>query len=255
MIRRRSRPSIVLALALPLAALALAYAVVVQPIIIAYRDGEDVIAARRALAEQYRAIAAEGVVYARALDALRDDPSMRSAFFSGGNSAIVAATLQQQAKVFVQESGGTLQSTQILPDTVNEDVHRIAVRLRVVSDIDGLRLILERIQGNRPLLFVEQLETASRLSRRTRRVPAEHLLETQFDIIGFMRKILEFHREVFESGAIAALPADERPAGGHLPRSGRDPLQTACRRRSAACNGCIEVQPCSDRRGGADPVP
>ena len=122
------------------------------------------------------------------LDALRDDPSMRSAFFSGENSAIVAATLQQQAKVFVQESGGTLQSTQILPDTVNEDVHRIAVRLRVVSDIDGLRLILERIQGNRPLLFVEQLETASRLSRRTRRVAAEQLLETQFDIVGFMRR-------------------------------------------------------------------
>lgn len=188
MIRRGSRPSIVLALALPLAAVALAYAVVVQPIISAYRDGEDVIAARRALAEQYRAIAAEGVVYARTLDALRDDPSMRSAFFSGENSAIVAATLQQQAKVFVQESGGTLQSTQILPDTVNEDVHRIAVRLRVVSDIDGLRLILERIQGNRPLLFVEQLETASRLSRRYSPSAAEQLLETQFDIVGFMRR-------------------------------------------------------------------
>jgi hypothetical protein len=188
MIRRGSRPSISLALALPLAAVFLAYAVVVQPIVVAYRDGEDVIAARRALVEQYRAIAAEGVVYARALEALWDDPWMRSAFFSGENSAIVAATLQQQAKAFVQESGGTLQSTQILADTINGDVLRIAVRVRVVSDIDGLRLILERIQENRPLLFVESLEAASRLSRRTRRIAAEHLLETQFDIVGFMRK-------------------------------------------------------------------
>ena len=103
MIRRGSRQSIALALALPLAAVAWPMPLSVRPShrSIPGRRGGDL--ARRALAEQYRAIAGESVVCARALNTLRDDPWMQSAFFGGENSAIVAATLQQQAKAFVQE--------------------------------------------------------------------------------------------------------------------------------------------------------
>lgn len=187
MIKPGTPLSIGLALALPLVLLALIYAAAVNPIVAAFEARQQRIAAQADLLQHYRRIAANAPAYARTLETLRDDPWMRTAFFDGENSAIVAAALQQQAKSIIQNAGGALQSAQILPDTTEDGVRRVTIRVTVASDIDALRGFLMRIQGNTPLLVVEFLEIVSKPSRRNRRAAAVDLLESQFDITGFMR--------------------------------------------------------------------
>jgi general secretion pathway protein M len=72
--------------------------------------------------------------------------------------ALAAAELQAFIKNIIVTAGGVLESTQVLPQTEEEDLVHIAVNVRLTAEIPLLRSILYQIETAKPLKLVEELD-------------------------------------------------------------------------------------------------
>ena len=96
--------------------------------------------------------------------------------------ALAGAALAGQLAAFLEESGGWLDSTQVLEPETAEPVMRIGVRLRGAFDLAGLRSFLHRIESAEPLLTIEGLALSSEQS-----ADLLGLLLTEINVVGYAR--------------------------------------------------------------------
>ena len=104
--------------------------------------------------------------------------------------AVAAANLQKAVKQAVESSGGQLVSTQNLPQVMEEGHARIAIRVRMNSDMGVLAEVLHNLEGGRPLLFVENLTIRARKAYRRRGVKKvrQQGLDIKFELSGYLRE-------------------------------------------------------------------
>ena len=109
---------------------------------------------------------------------------------SGESTAITGANLQELFKQRVRQSGGRLQSTQILSESYRESLERIAIKAHFTGSIDVLQKTLHNIEYQKPLLFVDNIEIRSKTTRqrnrRTKTQPTQTLTVTM-EVAGFRR--------------------------------------------------------------------
>ena len=98
----------------------------------------------------------------------------------------------------VKAAGARLVSTQILPQTPDEQPPRVQVRIQIQGSTDALFELLYQIEASRPFLFVDQVSIRSmvrpqaqadnrrtRQARRARFMRQAEDLTVRLDIYGF----------------------------------------------------------------------
>ncbi len=111
-------------------------------------------------------------------------------YIDAATPAVAAAGLQKQVKQAVEASGGDLVSTQNLPQAAEKGHQKVAIRVRMKSDVAALAEILHRLEGGRPLLFVDNLSIRARRSyrRRGKQRPSQGELDVRFDLSGYLKE-------------------------------------------------------------------
>lgn len=108
---------------------------------------------------------------------------------AGESDAIAAANLQALFKQWVQEAGGRLESTQIIPSSTEGVMERIGIRAQFSGDIGALQGVLFELEFGETMLFVDRLEVRSKRSRRRTRqnepTVSDTLLSVSLEISGY----------------------------------------------------------------------
>lgn len=108
------------------------------------------------------------------------------------NANFAAATLQERIKVIVQQSGGQLISTQVLPPERIRGFDRVTVRVQITADTAALQQILFRLESQPPYLALDELTVVpAGLGAMTRQSPRsgapEPSLQVNLNVSGWMR--------------------------------------------------------------------
>jgi general secretion pathway protein M len=192
MLRPGSPASRLLAVALLAAVPMIAYALVVGPIITAYRDAGEAIAQAQKLLQNYRERAEQRPQFARLLAAEEERAGSITGYLEAVDAALAAAELQDRVKGVVEQAGGTLRSAQSLEVEAVEEVagvRRAGLKVRFAADIESLAAILYELETGEPYLFVEGLSIREPRRQRRRRDEPEQApeLDVVLDLYGYMR--------------------------------------------------------------------
>jgi general secretion pathway protein M len=192
MLRPGSPPSRLLALALLVALPALAYVLVVEPVVAAYRDAGEAIVRAQELLQSYRERAEQRPRLTQLLAAAAEHADAVTGYLKAVDGALAAAELQDRVKGVVEGAGGALRSAQSLevePVEAVPGVRRAGLKVRFEADIESLATILYELETGEPYLFVEGLSIREpRRQQRRRDQPDEApQLDVVVDLYGYVR--------------------------------------------------------------------
>ncbi|WP_456373484.1 type II secretion system protein GspM [Thiolapillus sp.] len=109
-------------------------------------------------------------------------------FIAATNPELAAAELQKRVKTIVSEAQGKLVSTQKV-DTQDEGIAReIRIKVRMKGDVEALSRVLHELEGQLPVVSVNNVSIRSRRTvkgRRTNRVEG-YELDVNFELAGYM---------------------------------------------------------------------
>jgi general secretion pathway protein M len=184
-------PSIrrLIAVALLIAAVALPYRLIVQPLLQSYDERANAAATQYDLLVRYRNLADSRARLRARLQEIQAEPSSQAGYLTGESETLVAAELQNLVRTTVERNGGRLESTQILPPVSEGAFRRVTLRVRMSTDTDGLFRILYDLESTLPYLFLDGLDIASRERRARRSIsgPEGGGLSVGYDVYGYMR--------------------------------------------------------------------
>lgn len=114
-------------------------------------------------------------------------------FYTQETTSLAAAELQKRIKDIVQRAGGEITSTQVLPHKEEEDLLRVAVKVKLSGDMEMLRSLLYDIDIEKPLISIDNLSITPKAKRRMR--GARKAVESgevivSLDVSGYMRKAM-----------------------------------------------------------------
>jgi general secretion pathway protein M len=129
------------------------------------------------------------------LKSTRDNPQMDAFYIGATDPSLGGLSLQRLVEKQVSDSGGNLNSIQILPPLEEGDVTRISVRLRFLGPTEAFQKLIYAIESSKPVLFIDKLNVRamkSRRSRRQRRDQAQQQdqsvdLHVNLDVYGYLR--------------------------------------------------------------------
>jgi general secretion pathway protein M len=176
-----------LALSLLLLALGLAYLTLLHPLWRAYHTSEAKIADYRENISRFERIAAKQSTLEQQVEELRQQRKLVRYTLGAQSPTLAAASLQDRVKSIVEESGGRLTSTRILPVSEVGPFYQVTVNVQMRVSTKALQDVLYGLESGTPYLLVENLTILSRGSRVYRRAqptPAE--LDVRFDLSGLM---------------------------------------------------------------------
>jgi general secretion pathway protein M len=192
MLRPGSLISRVLALLLLAAAPVLAYLLVVEPVIAAYRDAGEAIAQAQKLLQSYRERAEQRPQLAQLLAEEEERAGGVTGYLAAVDDALAAAELQDRVKNVVEDAGGSLRSAQSLKVEAVEavaGVRRAGLKVRFTADTESLAAILYELETGEPFLFVDALSIREPRRQRRRRDEPEEApqLDVVVDLYGYVR--------------------------------------------------------------------
>ena len=120
---------------------------------------------------------------------VRQQAARSSLYINATTPALAAAELQKRVKQTVETQGGKLVSTQNIAKGQATDSNEIVIRVRMSGGVDVLTKVLHKLEGEEPLLFVENLSIRShkRVRGRRRNRTTQYRLDIHFDLIGYLR--------------------------------------------------------------------
>jgi hypothetical protein len=189
-----------LALGLLLACLFALFKLVAEPLMAEYNANRAAIAQAYRLETRYRTIAAGRPALARRLRRMENGLKISELSFPDASDALTGAKIQSTLKELVSESGGRLNSTQILETVEESGFRRIAIRVQMVSDIAALQAIMYRLETMTPYLYIDNVvlrgnaasrrRQARRRSRRqgvAQKTQSDGQLNIRFDVLGYSK--------------------------------------------------------------------
>lgn len=185
MIQLSPPASRLVAVGLLLALIGAVYSFCIAPIWRAYAENKETISEQQELLRRYQRLAADAADLSQRLTVLRSKPMSGEGYLQGDNETLVAARLQSRIRDVVQTSGGRLTSTQVLAGIDDDGFRRIGVRVTMTADTAELQKVLFRLEGDRPYLFLDNVDVSGEQSRG--RDGRDSALTISFDAYGFMR--------------------------------------------------------------------
>lgn len=164
----------------------------VEPILIGYRETDQSIEEVSEQLARFQRLAAMRPVLAKQLEELTAQQGSGSYYLSGGTDALAAAVLQDRVSALVGAKGGSLRSIQPMSGIDEQGFRRITLRIQMTATIEALFEILYSLETGMPVLFIENLDIQSRFTRRrstlvnAQEAPDAPLLIVGFDLSGYM---------------------------------------------------------------------
>ncbi len=119
---------------------------------------------------------------------LRQQLKKRKYFISAANPELAAAELQKRVKTIVTEAKGKLVSTQKMDTQGDGWIREIRIKVRMKGDVEALARVLHELEGQLPLVKVDNVSIRSRRTvkgRRRNRVEG-YELDVSFELVGYM---------------------------------------------------------------------
>lgn len=176
------------ALGLLAAVVLAAYSLVVSPLLAAYLDGRREAADLRATLAKYEATGREVPALQKRLDELHRQGATGAGYLAGDSETLVAAALQERLKAAVTQTGGRLNSTQVIATSSQAKTHRVAVRGQMQMSLAALQRVLYALESGSPYLFIDNLDVRPMVGPRgPQRADDDGMLDVHFDVYGYMR--------------------------------------------------------------------
>lgn len=112
-------------------------------------------------------------------------------FYAQETPSLAAAELQKRIREMVKRLDGDLSSTQVLPNRVQDNLVRIAVKVKLTSDMEMLRSLLHEIEYEKPLMNIEDISIVPRPGRRnrkTRQMEESGKITVSLDVSSYMKE-------------------------------------------------------------------
>ena len=127
------------------------------------------------------------------LQQIKQDTSIDAYYLQQSSSVLAAADLQQRVKSAVENNGGNLISTQILPVDNEGMFSKVAIRVQMTGDTEVLQKTLYDLESARPLLFIDDLQVRGQPIRQRNpnnrnEITLRIQLTTQFELSGYIRR-------------------------------------------------------------------
>lgn len=112
----------------------------------------------------------------------------RSGFLDQKSRDLAAADLQQRLSLIIEEAGGSLISSQVLPATNGDEnlFPEITMKMHMRGNIASLREVLERFDTGQPLLFTDNLLVQKRQRSDEPARQGADKLDIRFDATAFI---------------------------------------------------------------------
>jgi hypothetical protein len=176
------------ALALLLALLAAIWAVVVRPVVAAYREAGEQIVHSQELLEKFRRLGGSRATLQARLDELRARAASQTAYLDAASDALAAASLQETVKRLVEAGGGKVLSTAALAALDDPPFRRIAIQVRMDVTTAQAQKVFYALDAADLLLLVDNLHIRGNQPRqRASGIEAETRLYVRLDLYGYMR--------------------------------------------------------------------
>lgn len=176
-----------LALGLLCLLLGLVYLSVVHPLWGAYYTNQERIADYQEDIARFKHIAAKQPVLEQRSQELTRQRKLVRYTLGAESPTLAAATLQDRVKSIVEENGGRLTSTRIMPVGNIGPFFQVTVNVQMRVSTKALQDVLYGLESGAPYLVIENLTILSRgrrVYRRARTSPTE--LDVRFDLSGLM---------------------------------------------------------------------
>jgi general secretion pathway protein M len=179
----RGVPGRVLAVAIGVVLLGIAYIAVVTPLLDFY-DGRQLLLQERLELIGRLEHAAHDLPNLRQA-AAKDEAEGHAQLLSADSSdAVLAAGLQATIKTLVTANGASVNSAEILAPLSQDAYRRVGLHITFSGNTDTLVAVLHGIESATPRLFVDNLEIRSAAASQGREAVAGGLAIT-FDVYGF----------------------------------------------------------------------
>ena len=177
-----------LALALLLAVLAVAWMLLVEPLRTAFADQDARINSANELLKRYEtALAGEPALRAE-IKRLRQTDTGPDPFLKGESSQIIAAKLQNQLQTMVSGESSEFRSIQVLPEAQEEGFEKIGLRVTLTASVPSMQKLFYDIETAVPALFIDNLDIRTNIRRR-RNVEVTDRLQIRFDVYGYRKLV------------------------------------------------------------------
>jgi general secretion pathway protein M len=164
-----------------------AYAVVLHPLFGRYEGYQSTLQDLQSHLARYRAVAAERGAVEKRIEAFRRERGNVEVYLRNATSTLASAELQERIKQVVEGGGGTLVSTQTLPDRSDGGLVQVAIKVRMKGEVESMQKVFYELESGRPLLFIDNVFVRSRMIRRGRNLDTAADLDINFDVVGYMR--------------------------------------------------------------------
>lgn len=164
------------------------YAGVVAPMIDSAAVARDAQFALQTALDRYAHAAADLPALERKLAELEATPAAAGGYVDAANETLAAATIQSRITAAVAESGGKLQSIEVLRPDSEGALQKIAVRARVSIELAGMQRVLYDLNETSPALFFETLDMARAESALRAAADERARLDVDFTVFGYLRR-------------------------------------------------------------------
>jgi len=175
------------ALLLLVAVAAAIYIWVVEPLRIAYADSAAAIVEARELLARFDARTANRAALEAAVAAAEKPPDLGAFYLSGETDTLAAADLQGRLTSQLTGVGATIGSMQTLPSREVSGLNRVTVRVEMSATMMVLARAVHGLETGTPLLFLDNMQIASRLRlSQQQTVYEEPSLTVVVDVYGYL---------------------------------------------------------------------
>ncbi len=177
-----------LALALLVAVIAIAWIALVEPIRADFAVQQARIDRASSLLARYeRALDDEAGLRAE-IESLRNSDRGPDPFLKGASTQIIAANLQNQIQTLVAGEPGDIRSIQVLPETQEAGFDKIGLRVTLTAGIPAMQKIFYDIESSVPALFIDNLDVRTNVRRRRRNQETTNRVQIRFDVFGYRKR-------------------------------------------------------------------
>ena len=172
-----------------LAAVAFAiYAGFVAPVIDGAAAEREAQASLQSALERYTHAASDLPTLEQKLAELEGEAGTDSSYIDAPNETLAAAAIQSRIKSAVVESGGKLQSVEVLRPVSDGALQKIVVRARVAVELPGLQRVLFDLNETSPTLYFESLDIARAEATVRDATDRQARLDVDFTVYGYLRR-------------------------------------------------------------------
>lgn len=144
-----------------------------------------------------RAIVRDGES-ARAQQRILDRLEATNGFFlTSDKPALASAELQKRVKQLIEESGGTVVSSQMLGDKSEQGVALVVLRVQMRCGVEELQKVFHTLEAQTPILFLDNVLLGARPAGSIvpgRGRESSQQLDVRFDVTGF-RHLSSIHEQ------------------------------------------------------------